>query len=329
MAATGRGTGGQQFDRLIRNAANSARVAVHVDVVDLDPTTSHPHLPGSRSDWQRIASFDALVVTGAQPQNSRPEKDPGYPVIERILDLSRRRNFFTVFSCLSAHLALHQMCGVQRRRLAHKRVGVLDHQTVARRGPLTVGLPDVVTMPHSRWNTVDRDELVACGVRLELLTGGSDWAVATSQDGVRQVFVQGHPEYLPDMLLREYRRDVRVFLTDPDAPYPPIPEGYLADTASRRLAAFARRARSQRSPTLATQLPTVGPLPDVARRWTAEATAMTANWIRRVADGSTGRINDPPTRPAAGRHQDDLVLANGCSSVQYGPRLDAGRERDR
>jgi homoserine O-succinyltransferase len=48
------------------------------------------------------------------------------------------------------------------------------------------------------------------------------------------IFVQGHPEYEPDTLLREYRRDVRRFVAGEREAYPEIPLGYFdPETAAR------------------------------------------------------------------------------------------------
>ncbi len=63
------------------------------------------------------------------------------------------------------------------------------------------------TPAPARW---PRSSFARAGYRIAVRSDAVGWAVATRQIGVAQVvLVQGHPEYDPSSLLREYRRDAQ------------------------------------------------------------------------------------------------------------------------
>jgi homoserine O-succinyltransferase len=69
------------------------------------------------------------------------------------------------------------------------------------------------------------------------------------------LFFQGHPEYEPDTLLREYRRDVDRYLNYESDNYPHLPEGYIDDTAAAALLDFRERAMASRKKVCISDLP--------------------------------------------------------------------------
>ncbi|CAM3750071.1 homoserine O-succinyltransferase [Kibdelosporangium persicum] len=249
MAVSARGLAGRQFSTWI----SAADPDTETQVVD--------------SDWTEIESFDALVVTGAEPSTADLRQDPCHAVVGRILESTSAP---VVFSCLSAHSALNHLYALPRRRLPAKRIGVFEHAVAP--GPLTAGLSDVVHVPHSRWNTVD-----LMGVTAQMVTVDGDWAYAAAD---RYMFVQGHPEYFPDTLFREYRRDVRRYLSRESDDFPTIPSGYFTVETLAELADFSVRARRRRSPD------TFAAFPDVRRAtgdgWAGPAVKVAANWLAAV-----------------------------------------------
>ena len=51
--------------------------------------------------------------------------------------------------------------------------------------------------------------------------------LATSADGLRMVFSQGHPEYDTISLLKEYKREVMLYAAGKRDSYPPFPLNYF------------------------------------------------------------------------------------------------------
>ena len=92
-----------------------------------------------------------------------------------------------------------------------------------RKHPLVRGFDDYFMAPHSRYTTVDREEVKNCK-ELEILADSKEAGVyiVMSRNG-KHVFVMGHPEYDRVTLDGEYKRDVSKNLPIE------IPENYYKD----------------------------------------------------------------------------------------------------
>jgi homoserine O-succinyltransferase len=96
------------------------------------------------------------------------------------------------------------------------------------------------------------------------------------------LFLQGHPEYDPDTLGRDYLREMGLFLRGECAESPPMPQHYFDRATEERLQAIAGRSEAD--------------LPDyvelVARalprwNWHANSVRLFANWLTLVAAAKT------------------------------------------
>lgn len=199
----------------------------------------------------------------------------------RILETGGRL-LSTLFSCLSAHAALHALYGAARSPLPRKRFGVFGHELTRPDHPLLAGLGGPVPVPHSRWNTVPAGTF-AGGAEVLLGLGGGEWHLAAGggEDGLRHVFFQGHPEYRADTLAREYRRDVRRYCEGATDRAPDLPAGcYTAETRDR-LHALAARAAARRDPALLGALPQRLEL-RTAADWRVPAAVVARNWLTHL-----------------------------------------------
>jgi len=113
----------------------------------------------------------------------------------------------------------------------------------------------------------------------------ADWARKTGADiFARQlssqfIFFQGHPEYDPTTLLREYRRDVGRYLRRESEGYPAPPRYYLDAASERSLEAFRRRALAARNPELLEGFPAASVVERFANAWHASALRLYRNWL--------------------------------------------------
>ncbi|MDH5734872.1 MAG: homoserine O-succinyltransferase, partial [Gammaproteobacteria bacterium] len=105
--------------------------------------------------------------------------------------------------------------------------GVFSHQVVDNTHPLVVDINTRFDVPHSRWNAVTSSQFKQAGLKIlaEMDNGGVH--LATSPDGFRTVFFQGHPEYDTISLLKEYKREVVLYAKGQRHDYPPFPENYF------------------------------------------------------------------------------------------------------
>ena len=150
---------------------------------------------------------DYLIVTGSNPIEAKIQDELYWADLVELLTWSRSRVRSTLLSCLSAHAALTVFDDISRIRLPSKCTGVFS-QHVETHQPLTEGLESEILLPHSRWNSVPRELLEGVGYDVIVSGESTGWSIASRIEGDSQlVLVQGHPEYDPSSLLREYRRD--------------------------------------------------------------------------------------------------------------------------
>ena len=230
--------------------------------------------------------LDALIVTGAEPRTPRLEDEAYWPALTRLVDWAEHNTVSTIWSCLSAHAAVLHLDGITRGPLPQKRFGLFECVAAAQ-DPLLAGAPSAMRVPHSRWNDLDERHLRRHGYRIvsRSLEAGID--TFTKRWRSRFIFVQGHPEYEPDTLHREFRRDVRRFLAGERSALPDLPRHYYDQPTERRLEAFLDLAR--RTPGLGTwaQCPVDWSLRTaLAATWRTSAAQFFANWLAFVAEAT-------------------------------------------
>jgi homoserine O-succinyltransferase len=145
-------------------------------------------------------------------------------------------------------------------------------------------------MPHSRWNDIPEDALMACDYRV--LTRSEDAGVDAFVKQRRSLFVffQGHPEYEAETLLLEYRRDIGRFLRRERETYPPMPQGYFDAETADRLIAVREQALSDRREERLADFPTALLASRVANTWRATAAGIYRNWLLYVRAQKARRL---------------------------------------
>ena len=230
---------------------------------------------------------DAVIVTGAEPKADDLRDEVYWPELASLIDWARRGTCSALFSCLAAHAAALHLDGIERRRLPAKASGVFTFERLAK-SPLTRGLGGAVRTPHSRYNALPLEELTAHGYEVLTHSAGAGVDVFTRRDESLLVFLQGHPEYDADSLLREYRRDIGRCLRG-ERPFPPRPLGYFDAPTERALEALAQQARTggdveplRRSDEIASAYRPSAP-------WRTQAVRLYRNWLEQVAAAKAER----------------------------------------
>jgi homoserine O-succinyltransferase len=281
----------RQFMRLLRRAAGNVRIDFHCFSL---PSVKRSQLAKWRVDQQYtdIADLerlhiDGLIVTGAEPAAASLAEEPFWQELAAIVDWANTNTRSTIWSCLAAHAAVFHLDGIERRRLDTKCSGIYDCFKVADHW-LTDDLPSPLRVPHSRFNELRAGDLAARDYQLLTLSpeGGVD--IFAKQLRSQFIFFQGHPEYDALSLEREYLRDIGRFLGHERDTYPAVPAGYFDTDTEERLASFARRARAERRPALATELPDRTLRPDIATG--TEATVIFRNWLNYLSDGAQAAL---------------------------------------
>lgn len=254
------------FPELIRSEGGKAYVAKNYERID--------------DLWS--GEFDGLIITGAEPRTTRLSAEVYWSSLTRLIDWANDSGTPTVFSCLAAHAAVLHLDGIERVPLSDKVSGVFrcakvrDHSLLAR-------VPGSWRIPHSRHNTLDPERLAAAGYEILSLSENAGVDAFALERRAPFVFYQGHPEYDPGALFREYRRDVGRFLSGTAERYPEMPRSYFDDDAARAFIAFRTRALRNRSRKLLEDFPSGGSRERPPHLWREVGVRLYANWLARVA----------------------------------------------
>jgi homoserine O-succinyltransferase len=169
--------------------------------------------------------------------------------------------------------------GICRRSLPSKLSGVFD-SIRSEDDPLFFNTAVSVPVPHSRRNDVADNELAAKGYRIlsRLENGQVDIFTREPPGYSRFVFFQGHPEYDPATLGREYLRDMGRYLRGEIQDRPAIPHYYFDRATEDRLQGMPIQGRDDLSRFSEV---VVGALP--RQSWRANTIKLFSNWLTMVA----------------------------------------------
>ena len=281
----------RQFRQLLEDAAKVAGESLRVQL----SLFALPNVPHSDEGKRRIAShylsikelwntsLDGLIVTGAEPLAANLKDEPYWLDLSRLVDWAEHNTSSAVWSCLAAHAAMQHIEGIERRPLNRKLFGVYECSKVGKHF-LTSGISSKVFVPHSRWNNLREEELIAGGYQVLTRSekAGVDTFVRSNIESSKRshfVFFQGHPEYESASLLFEYRRDIHRFLRHQGDTYPTMPEGYLDESCIRELNAFRDRVLKDRREESLADFPVAAAAFTVRNTWRPAAIKMYANWL--------------------------------------------------
>jgi homoserine O-succinyltransferase len=233
---------------------------------------------------------DVLIVTGSEPSADALVDEPYWSELAGLLIAASARPTSVVLSCLSAHAALLALDGIHRSRLPAKCSGVFAHDLAAG-SPLTAGMDRPALMPHSRVNDVATEAVVAGGWEV-LMTSPVGWGAITARRGRAELLLlQGHPEYAPAQLLREYRRDVGRYLRGQRPELPDRPDSSVAPGDLPALARFHQSVRAGAATVDDFDWDRVGVRAPGA--WRAVAESLYTNWmngiVARIGSGVPNR----------------------------------------
>jgi len=307
-----------QFMRLMCSASHEFDVSFRFFVCSEIPRSGPPKtlLGDSYHDIRNLFSswVDALVITGMEPQATRLQDEPVWPRLTELLEWAECRGIPTICSCLAAHIAVLHLDGVPRSRQAGKLSDIFDCELAAANHPLAVGLPHRWSIPHSRYHGIPEAQLIAKGYQVLSCSALAGVDIFARDLGTQFLYFQGHPEYDPDTLLREYKRDVRRFLTGETDDYPVAPRRYFGTQTARALAVLRLDAISgHRDPRVLEKVGNLMRDAVMPAPWDTVARKIYANWLGVVVrPNACSRVTNP-SRP-------DVEITHGRQrpSAQFG-----------
>ena len=177
--------------------------------------------------------LDALIITGAQPQANHLSEEPYWEELAELIDWAKLHTTSTILSCLAAHAGVLHLDRIERQPLSKKCAGVFA-STAETAHPLVGEQGRVRLVPHSRRNGLRRSELEQAGYTILTTSRGCGVDSFVKRFGSQFVFLQGHPEYDPNSLAREYRRDLDLYLRGRMDRRPTRPRDYFGAEAGKR-----------------------------------------------------------------------------------------------
>ncbi len=282
----------RQYLALLGEAAQDVSVHLHLftlpEIRRGDRIALHMKKLYRQVDALAHTPLDALIVTGAEPQTYDLREEIYWPSLTRVVDWAGDNTVSTIFSCLAALAAVLHLDGVARRRLPRKLFGVFEEE-VAHEHRVTAGLSEV-TAPHSRWNDLRERDLVAKDYTILTRSDEAGVGLFAKEGDSLFLFVQGHPEYEAETLLREYRRDIGRYLREERPSYPERPRHYLDVRARDRVMAYRKRALIRRDRDLLSEFPIFELRRAVRDTWRPDAITLYRNWLRLIDKGKPVRI---------------------------------------
>jgi homoserine O-succinyltransferase/O-acetyltransferase len=277
----------QQFIRLVGSSNQIVQMHVHpftVPGVQRSPETQ-AYIDAHYEPFEQLRAdgLDALIVSGANVSNPHLHAEPFWEPLAEVMDWAITNVTSILCSCLATHALLQHFHGIHRRRMLSKRWGVYPHRLVGPDHPLLHGTNTRFDVPCSRWNEVTSAQLAEAGIRVLVESLEGEFHLGVSADGIRMVYLQGHPEYDTESLLKEYKREVNRYLAGELGAIPPHPEGYFSPEAARIAhdfidAAVTAREAGRTPP----EFPEAAIAPRLDNTWTDTGKAIFNNWLGLV-----------------------------------------------
>jgi homoserine O-succinyltransferase len=231
----------RQFFRLIGNSNQIAQFFVHPFTLDSINRSNEAkqHIKKFYKTFDDIKShgLDALIITGAHIEDPDLSKAPFLKDLGEVIDWSYNNVTSTLCSCLTSHAVMELKYQQKRVPLKSKCWGVFPHNVMDRSHPLVRGVNTIFDVPHSRFNEVNRSQFEKSNLKI-LVDSEFGPHLVVSEDGLRTVLFQGHPEYDTISLLKEYKRDLNSYLLGKKEQKPPYPDNYLSLQAEAILDEF-------------------------------------------------------------------------------------------
>jgi homoserine O-succinyltransferase/O-acetyltransferase len=279
LAATER-----QFFRLVGESNPIAQFYVHPFTLDEIPRSpkAREYLSQYYESFSEIKAMglDALIITGANVIGPELSNQPFWDPLIEVFDWAWDNVTSTLCSCLATHAVMEFRYAQKRSPQSSKTWGVFPHYIVDKHHPLTNDINTRFDVPHSRWNVISTQQFKDSHLRILVESDDHFVHLATSPDGFRHVLFQGHPEYDPISLLKEYKREVMLFNQGVLQDYPPFPENYFGTFEKAILNEYKLRCHmAQQSNQAPPEFPEALISQNIDITWHDTAVEVIGNWM--------------------------------------------------
>lgn len=214
-----------QLARLIGNTPLQVEIELIHTVSHRSKNTSEDHLLSFYKcfDDVRNRRFDGMIITGAPVELMYFEDVEYWEELAEIMEWSKTHVHSTLHICWGAQAGLYYHFGIEKKLLPEKLFGVFPHRVAYKNPILFRGFDDIFYVPHSRYSTVDLEDVKKVPELKILSVSDRAGLYCCMTEHGRQIFITGHCEYDPDTLAKEYFRDEAKGLGTA------VPENYFED----------------------------------------------------------------------------------------------------
>jgi homoserine O-succinyltransferase len=237
----------------------------------------------SRFEDLQKTGLDALIITGANVENPDLQLEPFWHPLMEVISWAQENVASTLCSCLATHAVLKNLHGIDRRPLPQKRWGVYSHRISSPNHPLLREINTRFDVPHSRYNDISREKHEQAGLEVLFESDEGGVHMAVSPDQFRLIYLQGHPEYDTNSLLKEYRREVVRYLNGELRRPPEFPTHYFSAEAAMIADRFVQESeKALREDRLLPDFLEQEIDSELDNTWGDTAKAIVANWLGLV-----------------------------------------------
>jgi len=225
----------------------------------------------------RAQGLDALIITGASPHQCLGDS------FKQVIAWAYEEICSVLTSCFAMHAVAQSLYGIERSLLPEKRWGIYEHRVVDGSHPLVQNINTRFDAPHSRQYDISAQQFRAAGLRVLSESDEAGLYLGTSPDGLRFIFLQGHPEYELVSMIKEIKREVGMYFNGERPDYPTLPCNLCDVETTRMLAAYQEQVmRAGSAGRSQPPFPEEDILSRVDNTWVDTGKAIFNNWLGLV-----------------------------------------------
>lgn len=212
-----------QLSRLLGNTPLQVEIELLHTSTHVSKNTSEEHLLAFYKVFDDVKHryFDGMIITGAPVEKMPFEEVEYWEELKEIMEWSKTHVQSTFHICWGAQAGLYYHFGIDKHLMDEKLSGVYKHTVEYKRSILFRGFDDEFNVPHSRYTTIRREDVIKVPQLRILASSEKAGLYAMSTQNGRQIFITGHSEYDGETLNKEYVRDKNAGLN------PKVPENYF------------------------------------------------------------------------------------------------------
>ena len=211
-----------QLSRLLGNTPLQVEIELLHTSTHKSKNVSEEHLLSFYKEFADVKDryFDGLIITGAPVEKMEFEEVNYWDELVEIMEWSKTHVHSTLHICWGAQAGLYYHYGIKKHMMEEKLSGVYAHTVDYKRSILFRGFDETFFVPHSRYTTVNREDIENVPILKVLASSEEAGVYAVITPGGKQVFLTGHSEYDANTLEKEYLRDKALGIN------PKVPKNY-------------------------------------------------------------------------------------------------------